>query len=176
MTCNELLEACEKQNRELLERGKMAAAQLDDDAWNRAPKGGWSPAQIFEHLILSNRDYVEIIAKRLESAPPGGDAPVKHSFFGRIILKSAGPSGNGLVPKPFVPKPGPYTRDVLHRWTAQQEQIIDLHRKAKDVDLTAIRYPVPLMKVFKLNMGDSFAIFAAHTERHMRQIEDRLPK
>jgi len=173
MTCRELIQQAEQQNRDLLERGKAAAAKLDDDAWNLAPPHGWSPAQIYEHLILSNKDYVEIIAEQLKTAPKGGDRPAVHTWFGKFIMKSASPEGKGPVPKPFVPKPGPYTREVLDRWVAQQQTIIDLHEKAKDVDLTAVRYPVPLMKLFKLNMADSFAIFATHTERHIRQVELR---
>ena len=88
-------------------------------------------------------------------------------------MKSASPEGKGPVPKPFVPRPGPYTREVLDRWVAQQEQIIALHDRAKDVDLTAVRYPVPLLKLFKMSLCDIFAIFATHTERHIRQIEQR---
>jgi len=173
MTCRELITKAEAQNRELLERGKAAAAKLDDENWNLAPPGGWSPAQIFEHLILSNQDHLAIISSRLSSAPKGGEAQVRHTLFGKVILKSAGPEGKGPVPKPFVPKPGPYTREVFSRWEAQQEQIILLHDKVRDVDLPALRYPVPLMKLFKMSFCDIFAIFAAHTERHIRQIEER---
>ena len=173
MTCRELIIQAEAQNRELLERGKAAAARLDDEAWNRAPEKGWSPAQVFEHLILSNQDHLAIVSERLASAPKGGDASAHHTFFGRIIMKSASPEGKGPVPKPFVPRPGPYTREVLDRWVAQQEQIIALHDRAKDVDLTAVRYPVPLLKLFKMSLCDIFAIFATHTERHIRQIEER---
>lgn len=174
MTCQELIVQGESQNRELLERGKAAAAKLDDQEWNQAPPKGWSPAQIFEHLLLTNQAYVDLIAEKLKTAPKGGDTPIRHTWFGKIILKSAGPEGNGPVPKPFIPHAGPYTRDVLDRWIAQQQAIIDLHEKAKGVDLTAVRYPVPIMKIFRLSMCDSFAIFASHTERHIRQIEERV--
>lgn len=173
MTCDELIAQAEVQNRRLLERGMEAAAKLDDEAWNRAPSGGWSPAQIFEHLILTNTLYIEKVDKALEAAPKGGQNSVRHTWFGKFIIKSAGPGGNAPAPKTLHPRPGPYSREVLDRWSAQQQQIIELHARAKDADLSRVKLRNPLIKLFGMNLSDCFAIFATHTERHILQIEDR---
>jgi hypothetical protein len=175
MTCAELLQECEARNRELLERGKAAAARLDDEAWNEAPKDGWSPAQIFEHMMLANGPYAALLERLLEDAPAGAEAPAKHSFFGKLLLKAAGPRGNAPAPKALHPCAGPHGRDVLDRWAAQQERIVELHEMARGKNLAQLRFSNPFVKFFKMTGCDAFALFADHTERHVSQIESRVP-
>lgn len=174
MTCRELLEKCAKQNRELLARAERAQASLDDKKWNEAPQGGWSPAQIFEHMTLANAPYIETLERVLPNAKKGDESQEKYSWFGRLIHKVSSPQGNAPAPKNLHPKPGLYSREVFARWRKQQEQIIALHEKAKGIDLAGVRAPNPFVKLFRMTLCDFFAILATHTERHVGQIESRV--
>lgn len=173
MTCLEMIENCERSFHDQLLRADGLPEKFDERAWNLAPSGGWSPAQIFEHLVLSNEPYLDIFDRALSAARDGGEAPVKQSFLGKMILKAAGPAGNAPAPKAFVPGPGPFGREVYVRWRAQQERLIAFCAAAKSKDLGSARVRNPLLKWVRMTLCDCFLIMADHTERHIRQIEEK---
>ena len=173
MTCRELIQNCEAQNKELLARAEKAQAALSPQQWNEAPAGGWSPAQIFEHMTLANAPYIEVLERELPTAPMGDESRVRHTLFGKMIHKVSGPSGNAPAPKNLHPSTKKHTREIYSQWRDQQERIIELHEMAKGKNLSAVKVKNPFLKLFKMTLCDFFAILSAHTERHVGQIEER---
>lgn len=178
MTCKELLAKAQTEAARAKDRVVQALEGLDEATFNkRSPNGQWGAGQIIEHLRVSNDPYLVIIDEALKSAPRAeGDPAVKHSFVGGAILKAAGPGGNASVPKAFLPGGGPFPMSTLERWKEQQDQIADFARRAEGVDLSRTKVRNPVFKVFPMNLADCFAILVDHTERHVRQIEERIPK
>ncbi len=174
MTCREFIEDCRTQIVDLSARGEAARAKLSDDAWNRGSAKTWSPAQIFEHMVLANGPYLERLPKGIEKAPPGGDRPVQHTWFGSFIYKAAGPASNAPPPKVMVPGPGPFGNETFERWRRQQDELLGLLDAAQDRDLGTIKLRNPFIRLFRMTLCDFFAILATHTERHVSQIEERV--
>lgn len=171
----ELLEEYASATPQQIARVEAALEGRSDAELNRSKNGEWSPYRVIEHLVLSNAPYVEKLRMVIDATPKSDDLlPVRHSWLGRMLIKGAGPSGNAPAPKPLVPGPGPYTRDVFDRWKAQQEQMLGLAKSAAERDLSSIRLANPFLKFLKMNVADCFAIFKEHTERHVRQIEERV--
>ncbi len=176
MRCSELLADVESRLTSLIERAKAATAGISKDALNRKPDAAtWSPAQVFEHMMLGNARYIPIITQVLEQPPStSGDPEARQTWFGKQIAKAAGPASNAPPPAPMVPGKGPFDLDVVQRWIEQHEELIRLIRKAEGVDLSSVKFRNPFIPLFKMNLADAFAIFAEHAERHVAQIEERV--
>jgi hypothetical protein len=141
----------------------------------RGSEGRLEPGPNLRAHDARQRPYAALLERLLEDAPAGAEAPAKHSFFGKLLLKAAGPRGNAPAPKALHPCAGPHGRDVLDRWAAQQERIVELHEMARGKNLAQLRFSNPFVKLFKMTGCDAFALFADHTERHVSQIESRVP-
>jgi hypothetical protein len=160
----------------LISRARIATGGLDKERFNRRTAAGeWSPAEVFQHMMIANKSYVETIGKALESARgSAADTEVKFSFIGKLIIKGAGPNGNAPALKFMTPEPGPYDLDLVDSWVAQHEEILSLLRKANGFDPSATRISNPFLPILKMNLADAFEIIAVHGERHVGQIEERV--
>lgn len=172
MQCSELLKSVEDRFVDQLARGREVAKRLREEDLNRSPgPGKWSIGQIFEHMILSALSYEQTMKSAVETAAKGASAEIRHTMFGKFIIKSAGPEGNSPAPKPFVPKNDHHTMQIVEKWIAQTEGFLALARKAHGIDLCSYKIKNPIIPIFKMNLADCFEILAEHTERHIRQIE-----
>jgi hypothetical protein len=174
MTCREFVEGLLFQNRDLLARAEAVRPRLDELAWNLAPKDGWSPAQIFEHLTLANGPYLEKIEAGIARAGSGGDGPIKTTWIGRLIYKFSGPSGNAPPAKVMVPGPGPYDNGPFERWRAQQERILAILDQSQNKAIASVKLKNPFLPLFGMTLCDFLGIWTTHTQRHVGQIEERV--
>ena len=155
-----------------INRGRDAGHSVTPDQLNWCPgPSKWSMAQIFEHMMLANAGYLPTIRNAIDSSAKDQQRQVKHTFFGKLIIRGAGPQGNAPAPKQLVPGPGPYTPDIIDRWAAQSQAVLDMAREARAIDLCDQRVPNPFFSFLKMNLADCFMIIAEHTERHVQQIE-----
>lgn len=176
MTSKELIDSVRSSAGDHVKRIEAAFDGRTDDHLNRQRTSGeWSPYEVIEHLRLSNAPYHAMMDAVLKSAPAAsGDALVRHTMVGRFIIKGAGPSGNVPAPKAFVPAKSVYSRELYEVWKKQQETLQRLCDEAEGKDLMSTRVRNPLVKFLRLNLADCFAILDQHTERHVRQIEERV--
>ncbi|MCW3055004.1 MAG: hypothetical protein JWN14_4174 [Chthonomonadales bacterium] len=177
MHCAESLEGWLKHNQEMLARMLVATAHRDEKALNTTPDVSlWSPAQIVEHLVLTNRPYLRAIADVLQIAAHVPEDPLlRYTFIGGLLCKAAGPDGNVPAPKALHPRTTSIPITVVQEWQQQQIELMALINQSTGVDLSRTRVWNPLVKIIPMNLADCFAILTAHTERHLRQIEQRLP-
>lgn len=175
MTSRELCRRAAEKAAETTARVRRALEGLDDEGLNRrTPSGEWSPAEVVEHLVVSHQIYLDLMKVVVSERPvTGGDRPVRFSFIGRFLMKAAGPDGNAPAPKAMVPRAGPYTREVVDRFEAQQKAMAELATACDDLDTSAVTYRNPIIKLFRMNVADGFGIYIEHVERHVRQIEER---
>ena len=174
MNAAEVLERWKTRNLEYLARMNSALAGVEVDRLNRPPDSRtWSPAQVLDHVVLANTPYLRAIPEAISRAP-GGDSEIRHSFFGKLIIKGAGPGGNAPVIPKLRPRETRIPMEIVDEWRGQQERIISLidSAKGKDVARTPVRNP--FFPIFRMNLADCFEILTVHTEGHMLQIEERL--
>jgi hypothetical protein len=157
--------------------GELSTEQMK---WRPAAKS-WSVGECLEHLIISADLYYDRIEPLLENAQrTDTPQPWRSSVMGRLLIKSVTTSRRLKQPKRFRPPPEPRT-DLLDAFLKSQDRLSELIRKADGVNLTKTRLSSPVSRVFRLNLGDCFAVLVLHAKRHLRQAarvaeSRRLPK
>lgn len=135
------------------------------------PGGGWSVAQVLEHLCLGNEAYVGPMEAAIAKAKRRGGVPRPHrpSFFGGLLARAVAESNTRRLPT--TPKMGPLVArsGVLEAFLATLARIEALAREADGSDLrTGMWSPIAPIR---LNVGDAFLVLVAHSERHLGQAE-----
>lgn len=172
MTSNELVDSVSNRLASLESRVEAAFARLDDEAANRPlPPSNWSAYQILDHLMKTNAPYIPALKAAIAAAPDGGDQDATFSWFGKLLIKAAGPGGNAPAHKQLIPAPGPLTKDTLTAYLAQAKEVADVFRSAKGRDLGKTRFNNPFMKLFRMTLADALELTTVHIERHVGQIE-----
>jgi hypothetical protein len=157
-------------------QAKRAVSDLDARAMDwRPPDGGWSVAQILEHLVISTNLYIPPISGIIDDATPGNGPvrPWKPSLMGGLLIRSLVPTAERRLPtvKKLEPGPEPDT-DVVGRFLGALRHVTDLLWNAQGIDMRKPRMTSPVSPlVRRLNLGDGFVIVVVHAQRHMRQIE-----
>lgn len=159
---------------------RTVAAQVPPGVLQRRPSwGGWSAAEVFEHLCVTDGLY-EAPLRVLFTAERGRPAPRTAStwrptIWGRLLLWSLNPTNARKSQSPPAFRPGPASRpDVVAAWLAQVEATRALMRDADGLDLRVLKLSSPAARLIRLNAGDAFAVLAVHAERHMGQVRRTL--
>lgn len=139
----------------------------------RPPTGGWSIAQVFEHLIISDTSYLPEM-KRLIASGKRGTKPWQPTLAGRLLIKSLSPASERKVPAPRMYRPAAEPRaNVVAEYLKVREETLSLidAAKAAGTDLRRNRMSSPVLSLIRVNLGDAFMILVVHTQRHLQQIE-----
>lgn len=135
------------------------------------PGGGWSVAQVLEHLCRGNEEYFVPMAASIASARRRGRAPRPHrsSFFGGLLLRAVAESNPRRLPTTRKMTPLAVRTGVAEAFLATLARADALAREADGADLRE-RLWSPIAPV-PLNLGDAFAVLVTHAERHLAQAE-----
>jgi hypothetical protein len=164
-----LIEAIEAQA-----KGDLSDMDATAMIW-RPPGGGWSVAQVLEHLVISNELYFPPIRSLIAEADRT-ERPVrpwKPSFMGSLLIRSLVPTSQRRIPTSKKLQPGPDVGpDVPARFLGTIRELTDLLWNAQGIDMRKPRMTSPVSPlVRRLNLGDAFVISVVHCQRHMLQIE-----
>ena len=136
----------------------------------RPPDGGWSIGQVFEHLILTDRPYIDAIRRALRNAPRARDA-WRSSFLGGMLVRAVSPEAKRKAKAFKGYRPGPQPRaDVVSDYLALREQLLELIAEARGADLRRTRFHSRIFGLIRLNLGDGIMVMIRHTERHLQQV------
>ena len=137
----------------------------------RPPDGGWSIAQVVEHLILTDEPYVTRLPALLAKAPRGG-APYKPSLLGNFIISAVRPQQARKTKafKGFQPGPEPRANAIAD-YIRIRERLADIMEQSKGLDLNRVKMKSPVMGLIRYNVGDAYVILTQHTMRHLQQID-----
>lgn len=138
----------------------------------RPPEGGWSIAQVLEHLIITDESYLDELEPLL-AAPPRHPSyvPWKPSLLGGLLVRSQRPDATMKVKTPTRWRPGPEPRaDPLGQYIRLQEGLVALIERADGHDLRRTRLHSPISRLIRLNLGDAIMTLVVHTQRHLQQI------
>lgn len=147
--------------------------ELDDAQLGWQPRSGeWSVLQCFDHLNLTHDYYAPKVAGGLAQrglANPADDSYAP-SFWGRIYMHfSFNPKYSFPAPSAVVPAAHSLGRDVLHRYLAKQEALLENLDAVADINLRATT--VPVVKFVRFNLGDCLKILVYHDQLHIDQAE-----
>jgi hypothetical protein len=182
--CSELIEALQQQTEQHIQ---LAISQWQNKSvapFNIHPQpGSWSAAQCLEHLNIYGRYYLpaieNAIAKVIKVQSKRSNI-FKSGWLGNYFTNLMKPGANGSLKKKMKapanarPQPELNTTAVIAEFIDQQEKLLQLLEKAKDVDLNKARVPISIAKFIRLKLGDVFMFLIAHNQRHILQAERAL--
>jgi hypothetical protein len=142
------------------------------------PAGGWTIAQVLEHMIVAADSYLtpmrrladEALATALATAGAGADPFWRPSLLGGMLAKSLRGPRKLPAPRAYAPAGVPRS-DGLEQFRARLRDTALLLERARPLVWSGIRWASPISRLIQLNLGDGFAISAAHARRHVGQIE-----
>jgi uncharacterized damage-inducible protein DinB len=161
-------------NRAVIGRIRDAVSGVAPDALTRRPAdGGWSIAEVLEHLIVSADSYLNslrTIVQQKDTAPAQSDGTWKPSLMGGLLAQSLRNPRKLPAPKGYKPGPSPRPR-VLDEFLQRQEDVGRIIAEAGTMDWRGVRIRSPVMPLLRMNLGDALTILVVHAERHAGQIE-----
>ena len=146
-------------------QNELAYLQL---GW-RPPDGGWSIAQVFEHLIISDSLYLPQL-RDIVTNGKRGTGQWKPTITGGFIARALLPTSTRKTPSPRVFRPAEPRANVVEGYIEVKEELVRLIENAKGVDLRRNKLSSPASKLIRINLGDTFTILVVHTQRHLQQI------
>jgi hypothetical protein len=153
-------------------------AGLNEDqlSWCSRP-GRWSIAQNLAHLRRTTEVFLPAVDSALDATRNlklNGDGPFRLKFYGRFLVwRTEGrPIIRMQAPKPLRPRllssPHLELEHFLISQAAMRQRVEDAH----GLNLTAMRFPSPVARYFRVNLLEFFCVFNAHSRRHLRQVKN----
>ena len=155
-------------------RTRVAVTGLHEAKFRELPPdGGWSVAQVFEHLRRANLCYLDgplsaAVAKAVSRGP--WDREWKPSLIGGWLTQSL-VEGTKPLPSPRLFRVSTDPRaNVVDEFLATMRRTRELMQEADGHDLR-IMFASPASPLFRLNLGDAFRVIVVHAHRHLAQAE-----
>lgn len=138
----------------------------------RPPDGGWSIAEVLEHLIVSADSYLTRMRPLIHASGTTVDpnAMWKPSLMGGLLTASLRSPRKMAAPRKYKPGPAPRPR-VLEEFLKRQEDVGRLVTDAGTTDWRRVRMRSPILPIISMNLGDALTVLVVHAERHAAQIE-----
>ncbi len=137
----------------------------------KPPDGGWSIAEIFEHLCIADASYVEgCLPPAIAKAKGKAGKPWKSSLFGGWVRNALANLGKSLRAPKIYRVEQPPRADVVEQWFVLVRKLRALVKSARDADLNT-RLSSPVSKLIRISLGDALAIPVVHGQRHLAQVE-----
>lgn len=143
----------------------------------RAEKDSWSILECFEHLNLYGDFYIPEIKQRIEKSRTNPKENFRSGILGNYFAKSMLPKEKLNKMKTFKDKNpigSKLDKKTIERFISQQEQILNLLDKSREIDLNKTKTAISITNLIKLKIGDTFRVVIYHNERHLEQANKLL--
>lgn len=165
---NELSDLTQKNIQEVTQFLAMDSEQL-----NFKPSSeSWSILECMEHLNRYGDFYIPEITQRIHNAKHAKTSIFKPGLLGDYFAKSMLPKEKLNKMKTFKsmnPNNSQLDSSVLDTFLNQQEQLLKLLEKSKDINLTKTKTAISISKLIKLRLGDTLRVVIYHNWRHVVQ-------
>jgi len=154
---------------------ERAFGQLSVEQINWKPReGAWGIGQCFDHLIISERPYVEIFEEVRAGRRHGRlweRMPLLPRLFGRLLIGTLRPdSGRRARARPgFYPSSSPIAPGIIAIFLEQQGQLRRLMEAMGGLDLDGITITSPVARFVTYSLMDACRIIVAHEQNHFVQ-------
>ncbi|MBC7789726.1 MAG: DinB family protein [Anaerolineae bacterium] len=155
------------------ETEQLVSPLIDEQLLQPPADGGWSIAQCFHHLIVSNGEYLP----RIQVAISEGRArkrvatlPYQPSWVGRWFIKAVSPATTSRMKAPAVFRPSDQPSPSAPRdFLAQQRTLDELMLQSDGLDLIGLKITSPVTRLLRFRLGEAFEVIIRHEERHLEQ-------
>jgi hypothetical protein len=177
-----LLQELQNEAMEILSKAVSVWQLVPHDKFALQPTtDSWSANECLQHLNSYGKYYLPAIEKSLNKAVKTDSVPdFSSGWLGNYFTKLMLPKANGVPskemksPKDHVPKQILESHLVIAEFIDQQEKLLLLLQKAKNIDLNKSRVGISIAPFIKLKLGDVFMFLIAHLKRHVNQAERAL--
>jgi len=150
--------------------GRLSGEQLN---W-KPGEGEWSIGQCFDHLVISNRPYVQIFDEILAGRRRQRvweRMPLLPRLFGRLLINTLRPdSGRRAKARPaFYPSSSHIAPTIIATFLEQQERLRRLMEASGELDLDGITITSPVLRVVTYSLMDACRIIVVHEQNHVVQ-------
>jgi hypothetical protein len=151
---------------------QMAAGLTEGQLSWTPPDGGWSVAEVLEHLLIATGFFLPTMNALVAGKPPAeSPRPWTPSFFGKLILKAIDPVNRATTNAPKIFRPGPTPRPrVVAAFLDQMAEYRTVLVRGSRADWNRIRLSSPVARFIRVNLGDAYTIIVLHSERHINQV------
>ncbi len=96
------------------------------------------------------------------------------NYFGNYVLKAVQPENKNKLkaPKVFQPAKSNVGADVVERFIANQERVIELMRASDKLDLEKTIVTSPAARFVTYSLFNAYKIVVTHERRHFRQAQN----
>ncbi|HEY0896482.1 MAG TPA: DinB family protein [Sphingobacteriaceae bacterium] len=172
------LKSLDEQTESHLTQAIRVFQNLDEQDLNRRPAGGgWSIAECLEHLNTYYRYYLPLLEEGIRKGMKNNAGSYASSWLGRYFQKMMDPDrGRGKYKAAGMHQPVPHDNGyaVVAEFIDFQERLSKILTGMRDIDINAVRIPISLSSLIRLNAGDTVAFLVTHDERHIRQANRHL--
>jgi hypothetical protein len=139
----------------------------------RPSSGGWSIAEIVEHLAILEGRLLSMMTVMVNKAEKSGlQRSAEDSQFNPVSLEQVFERScqeKYIAPEAVQPQGGVAITDSLERLQQSRASLRASQTRFESTDLTAARYPHPAFG--PLDLYQWLVMIGIHEERHLRQIE-----
>ena len=134
----------------------------------------WSIGQCYDHLIISNRPYPQIIEDIVNGrrrATTWERMPFLPRFFARILIRTLRPdSGRKVDARPnFRPSSSYIEPTIVAAFLEQQDHLLRQMEATRRLDLDAFTITSPVVGFITYSLMDAYRIIVAHEQNHFVQ-------
>lgn len=151
--------------------GGLSPGQL---SW-RPADDAWGVGQCMDHLVTTDRLYLDEIRKAVEEGRRKGTTRRGAFRGGRLggwFARAAGPNVKMKVKAPKVFKPNEIEEvspHVVERYLETQGELLRWLEEADGLDLDRLKIRSPVIRLVRFRLGDAFRIVVEHDKRHLDQ-------
>ncbi len=135
-------------------------------------EGGWSIAEVLEHLCLTAESYEPALEKAFAAARARGGTPrpFRGTLFGTLLRKALLEGNRHAMPAPKAWHPLTPRERVLESFLMQSRGVMARLREADGLDVR-VMLTSPIAWFIRMNLAEALAIHVVHAERHLAQME-----
>ena len=150
--------------------GRLSAQQVN---WTPS-EGEWSIGQCFDHLIISNRPFFQIIEEILEGRQrrrAWERMPLLPRLFGKLLINTLRPdSERKTKARPaFYPSSSHIAPGIIATFLEQQNGLLRLMAATCGFDLNGITITSPVIRFVTYSLMDAYRIIVVHEQNHFVQ-------
>lgn len=139
----------------------------------------WSVLECIEHLNRYGDFYIPEITNKMNTSNTKSSQLFKSNWLGRYFSESVSYKDKLNKMKTFKsmnPLNSNLNMATLEKFIRQQQQIIELLDKSKNINLDKTKTAISISKLIKLKLGDTYRVLIFHNQRHIKQAENVLNK
>jgi len=177
MGTEELLKELEDLTLKHIQAAKLFQRESKEKLNQKPNPESWSILECIEHLNRYGEFYIPEIQKRISASTSTFSDKFKSGVLGNYFAKSMLPKEKLNTMKTFKvmnPSGSKLNETVLDKFLTQQEQLLDLLKKSRNVSLTKTKTAISISKWIKLRLGDTFKVVIYHNLRHIEQAKKLL--